>query len=772
MNLFVAEPDVPRDVSARRMPSPPPPPPVSEDEDAIDLRALIARIWGGRWIVAVCTAFALTVGALLATQIEPRFRATASVLFTGGESQIIELGDGVMARAGGPGSLQNEIEILESTNLMAQVVDALRLDRDPEFNPTLRPEEVSVASLAGSWIGSAKALVREALVALGVLSPPPPPPPPDPAAEAERLRRGIVARALGAVSLEPVRDSRVMRVTAVTDDPATSARLVNTLVREFVDGQLQARLDATKEATLWLSLRVAELREQVERSEAAVEAARARIAEETGQGVDVTRQQLQSLNGALSQARARRSAVASDLERLETELAGGGDLDTVPEIRASEVVQGLRARLAGLRAQDAGLAASVASSHPARARIIRRIAELQEAIRQEARRIAETMRNQLESARSSEAALVQEVRELERLAERQSVSDVELRQLQREAEANRALYENFLARLKETSEQQKLEEPEARVLSPAEPPLSAEMASRNRLLMRSGVVGVILGIGIIFLLERLNNTFRTAPEIEEATGLRVSGLLPALGRRVRRRSVVEHLSNKRTSSLSEAVRNLRTSIFLANVDDPPRSVMVTSSLPGEGKSTTSMLLALVSRQMGRSAIIVDCDLRRPSLTDLFENRVGSSGLVSVLEGETSLEDAVDVEPSTGLHALMARDAGARAASNAADLLSSRRFGELLDELERLYDLVILDTPPVLVVTDARIMASRADAVLYAVKWDATPRGAVLEGLKELRSVGAPLTGVVMTMINESKAAYYNYEGYRYYKGYYKKYHDT
>jgi capsular exopolysaccharide synthesis family protein len=183
-----------------------------------------------------------------------------------------------------------------------------------------------------------------------------------------------------------------------------------------------------------------------------------------------------------------------------------------------------------------------------------------------------------------------------------------------------------------------------------------------------------------------------------------------------------------------------------------------------------MLMAMTSRQMGKSAIIVDCDLRLPALAKLLETGDRSVGLLSVLEGTTKVEEAVFKDPDTGLDILMAHSSERQSKVNAADVLSSRKFEELIAELSKTYDLVILDTPPVLVVTDARIISKLADAVVYAVRWDNTPRGAVLEGLKELEAIRAPIAGLVMTLVNEDRASRYSYDGYSYYKGKYRDYY--
>jgi polysaccharide biosynthesis transport protein len=198
--------------------------------------------------------------------------------------------------------------------------------------------------------------------------------------------------------------------------------------------------------------------------------------------------------------------------------------------------------------------------------------------------------------------------------------------------------------------------------------------------------------------------------------------------------------------------------------------MFTSSVPREGKSTTATLVAMTSRQMGKSAIIVDCDLRLPALADLLGTKSEGPGMLSAIEGTATLEEAIHRDEESGLHVLMTKPSEPRSTVNAADILSSKRFDDMIEELKRTYDLVILDTPPTLAVADPRILSSHADVVVYVVRWDNTPRGAVMEGLKELRQIKAPVAGVVLSMLNETKASRYAYEGYSSYRGRYRNYY--
>jgi polysaccharide biosynthesis transport protein len=740
-----------------------------EDDDLIDLRAIFSRLWRGKWIIAICVLFAAAFGYLTATQYDPIYRASAKVMFDAPGREIIDIG-GAPAAPSTRDGLRDQIEVLRSTTLAAKVVEQLGLDRNPEFNPRLRPVAVSFTDRLREAV-AVPDWATEALRDLGLMDPPPPPrPEPDPVEVAELERRIVIQNVLRRLSIEPVPNSRVIEIAVFSGNPRTAADVANAFAEQYIVDQLDARLEATRAATDWLSGRVEELRDRVQIAEEAVESARAAQSFEAGQSLEITQQQLQALNATLSVARNETRTAEATFQRLNAALDDEAEYGSIPEFRTSPVIDRFRTQRTELLAQRAGLLGSVSEEHPAVQRVDTLLAQASQNMRDEAEQIVEAARLGWDSLRQEEADIQADVRALETLALEQSRDQVTIRQLEREAEASRILYQNFLARLQETSEQERLEEPDARILTRAEPPLAPQTQRQNRTMAVALIAGAVAGIGLIFLLDKLNNTFRSAPQLEQMTGETVLGVLPMVGRRVRRKTVLQRFREKPKSGLAEAVRSLRTSILFSNVDTPPKVVMFTSSVPREGKSTTATLVALTSRQMGRSAIIVDCDLRLPAIADLLGNTDDRPGLLSAIEGTVPLAEAIHRDEESGLHVLMTKPSEPRSTVNAADILSSRRFDDLIAELKATYDLVILDTPPTLAVADPRILSAHADVVVYVVRWDHTPRGAVLEGLKELRTINAPVAGVVLSLVNEAKAARYAYEGYSSYRGRYRNYY--
>ena len=270
------------------------------------------------------------------------------------------------------------------------------------------------------------------------------------------------------------------------------------------------------------------------------------------------------------------------------------------------------------------------------------------------------------------------------------------------------------------------------------------------------------GAGGVLLREVRNTGVRSANDLEALTGIVVMGQLPMIGTKSSR-EMIEYLSQKPNSRLAESFRNLRTSVMLSNLDRPPQIIMSTSSLPNEGKTTQSLALAQNFAGMGKSILLIECDIRRR----VFGSELGfrdEIGLLSVLSGEVMLADAVQRDPQLGAVDVLVGDSGT---SNPVDVFSSDTFRAFLTDARTVYDIIIIDTPPVLAVPDSRVIAQHADAILYAVKWNSTPRTAVREGMRLLETVNARISGLVLTQVDLKRMQRSGYGAYgQYGKGYY------
>ncbi|WP_338031163.1 GumC family protein [Chachezhania antarctica] len=527
-----------------------------------------------------------------------------------------------------------------------------------------------------------------------------------PELQARRQREGTISQLLGSLNIRVVPQSLVFQIIVETTDPRKSALIADTIAELYIRDQLDAKFSATEQATSWLSSRVADLQIQLEEAEEKVKLFRANtdlVSTEALQGLEV---QLKEIRDRIANVVAARDTAETRLAEMQAAADDGTESPDAEQAR-------LRLQLDVTRMND-------------------QVASL------------ESLRTQLENQ-----------------IDQQSSDLIELQQLTRESEANRLLYEYFLSRLKETSVQQGIQQADSRVLSEAVIP-GGPSAPNKPLIMAAGMfVGLLLGMGLVLWREAARDTFRSAGDLERISGRPAMGQIPLIPTR-KRKDAITYLRQKPTSAVAEAIRNLRTSVLLSNIDNPPKLIMVTSSLPGEGKTTVSIALAQNTASMGRKTLLIEGDVRRRIFGEYFDVPE-KKGLGSVLFESRSLAESVVQVPDHDFDVLL----GDKGQANPADLLSSNKFAALLQEARETYDQIVIDTPPVLVVPDARIVAQLADVVLFVVRWDKTLKAQVMAGLHEFDGVNRGVDGLVLNQINQRKMRSYGrtYGSYGAYGGY-------
>jgi polysaccharide biosynthesis transport protein len=681
--------------------------PAEVPDDEIDLGALFGTLWRGKWWIFLSTVIAILIGGYYAFVVAvPVYTADTVVVLESRQEQIVSLDSVMSGLSGDQATINTEVEVIRSRGLISKLVKGLDLTADPEFNATLRPEpRVSLGKLI--------ALVR------GAEDRPEP--------TEQQILDAAIDNVLKALSVSNVRQSYVFRIAAVTESAEKSAAITNRLAELYVREQLEIKFAATEEATSWLTGRVSELQIALENAESEVKVFSADtdlISPEALAGLNL---QIKDLRERQADAQAAAEAAGAQVLRMRA-ARDQGDYSAMELIAADRTLTRISAQV------ESG-------SEGAEQTFLNRY-ELLSLRRSQARSRSE---NQQATLRSS-------IETLETRIAAQSSDLVALQQLQREAEASRLIYEYFLGRLKETSVQQGIQQADSRVLSRAVVPRGATAPRKSMILALSATLGVFFAAGLILLREMRQNTIRTADELEKLSGLTVMGQIPNIPAR-RRRNVLKYLVEKPNSAAAEAVRNLRTSVLLSNVDKTPQIIMSTSSLPDEGKTTQSLALAQNFSGLGKKVLLIEGDIRRRVFGEYFH--IGDKpGLLAVLGGDVTLADAVEHNDDLGADILIAD----KTKINAVDVFSSQKFKTLMDELRGTYDVIIIDTPPVLVVPDARVIGQSVDAILYTVKWDSTTRNQVREGLRMFETVNLKVSGLVLGQIDAKGMKRYGYGG--------------
>ncbi|WP_164662006.1 polysaccharide biosynthesis tyrosine autokinase [Tropicibacter sp. Alg240-R139] len=686
-----------------------PPAAVAGSED-IDLSKIFRTLWRGKFFIAFCafimSAFGVYYAFVMAT---PTYTASSVVALESRQEQVVDLESVVSGLGGDQITINTEVEVLRSRGLLDKLAVQLDLVDDPEFNSTLQPP--SKFSL-GALIGYVTSFVATDT------SPPP-------SLSDRAILDSIIDVLLAKISVINVRQSYVFAITAQTEDPEKSALIANTLAELYILDQLETKFEATEQATTWLTDRVSHLQVELEQAEAAAKDFNASTDLVSPEDLAQQNRQIKELRDRLGEA--KETEVNARLRVKEIELAyDSQDLKQMAEAAADRTLTRIYTQIKDDPDAD-------------RTTFDARFQQVQERAELEQSRVS----NQISAL---EATIVDQ-REQIRL---QSIDLVELRQLEREAEASKLIYEYFLSRLKETSVQQGIQQADARILSQAVVPLGPSAPRKMIIVALSIIMGTFVGGSLVLLREFTQTTFRAAEDLESYTGYPVLGQIPAISAR-RRKNVLQYLVEKPTSAAAEAIRNMRTSVLLSNIDNPPQIIMSTSSIPGEGKTTQSLALSQNLSGLGKKVLLIEGDIRRRVFSEYFDIKE-RRGLISVLSGDRTLEETVAHEPTMNVDILI----GEKSATNAADLYSSTRFREFMNEVRKKYDYIIIDTPPVLAVPDARVIGQSVDAILYTVRWDKTTHRQVSEGLKSFETVNVKVTGLVLGQINVKGMKQYGY----------------
>lgn len=714
---------------------------VRDEDDEIDLLAVARTLWRGWPIILACAALAVVVGWYQANIASvPIYSATTTMMVTRDNDPRNTDATSAFFGYGGvnQSAMSTEMAIVTSRDVVGQLVDRLDLVNSPLYNPWLAPPPEPAGPVAEgvatvrSWIAAARGAVRQVLV--GLLGRP------DAEDEMdeepllfldpqEQERQDTISMLQGILSASFDDRSYLFFITATTVDPFESVRLANAMAEVYRDDNQQQKVAAAEASALWLSDRVAELRREIDERQADINARRAENALTTSDsGLTGFQTQLATAEG----------------RRFDTQRALNAAQETVARLTGAEAADATaRAEAAG-DAQLRTLARNIAAGDTAaQARFDLRYGQLQQQAESEAERLTAAL-----------AAVNAEIAALTDQIARTGEAAGDIQQMEQDLRSAQLLYDTFTTQLREVTLQLGSQKSDVRILSEAIG--AGQVAPRKaRIMALALVIGLMIGTGFVLLRELMHRGFRSATELEERTGIAVLGQIPRIPTRGRARQIA-WLVARPTSAVTEAVRNLRTSVLLSNVDRPPQVILTTSAVPGEGKTTVSIALAQNLAGLERRVLLIEGDLRRRTFGTYFPEAATRKGLLSLIAGDAALDDVVWRDPKLKLDVLM----GEKAQVNAADLLSSERFRDLMAQLREIYDHIVIDTPPVLAVPDARVIAPLADSVLFVVNWDRTSRGLVDDALKMLRTVNIPVSGLVLAQIDPKGMRRYGY-GYRY-----------
>jgi capsular exopolysaccharide synthesis family protein len=774
---------------------------VSEEEQ-FDLRrywsVIRRRLWG---ILGLAVSVSVLTFLILLSKT-PIYRATASMIVEPKEQKVVSVEELYGVDTKSIAYYYTQVEVLKSRAIARKVIEALNLASHPEFagkpQVTDTDEETGPVGPEGPRIpqgwdaagagepaedGEALAAASSLLDWRSWLPFGAPSPAASAAVEPDPVDR-VVDQFLARLNVSAIRNTQLVQVSFDAASPELAMRAANAVCEAYIDASFEARSEGVQTASKWLATRLEGLHQKLVESERRLQAylEAQNLVDLPGRGASGTSaggasgvaslsaSQLSDLNARYIDARKSRL----EAETLYSQIASLGgqvpdNIETMPAIYGDETVRDLKQREHEALTRVNELASRYGALHPERVTAETHLESVRAALKKQIASVAGRLKQQIAAAYANEHALAGQIdsikSELQGIARKESV----YRELQREVQSNRELYEMFFKRLKETSEAGDLQPSNARIMDAAILPRLPVRPNKRLGVTIAFVLSLLAGIGLAFLLDFLDKSFRSQDEVEQKLGLPLLGLVPLVTQK-QKRGVKEDVSKmfleEPRGNFAESVRTIRTGIMLSALDDPRMSILVTSSVPGEGKSSLCMSLAYALAQLNSRVLVVEADLRRPNLAKRCGLSAKMPGLSNLVAQTATLEECIHHYQAGNVDLMPA----GIIPPNPLELLSSHRFAEAMAGLESEYDAIILDAPPMQPVSDALALSRLVRSVIYVIQAEKTPVHLARSGIDRLRKVRAPLTGVVLSQLNmeKSRRGYSSYYYSDYYYGSYKQ----
>jgi exopolysaccharide transport family protein len=724
----------------------------------LDLKAIVGMVYRRFWLILAGFLTTFSIIAYITFTQTPVYTAQTVVQLDTQERNVIDLGAIFSGLGGTTSVIDTEVLVLGSKSLLTRVVEKQKLVEDPEFNPWLRPEKKGLLSPISGLVRSVTG-GEEAADPFDAL----------PEEQKLAVQKEVAVEILqGKVNVARIGTTYLITVDVTSESPETAARLADEIAEQYRVQQLEEKYEATRKATEWLSERVSGLREEVEEKERRVESYRAESGLLAAQGATLTEQQIAfmtSQRGALQIELDRARARAESLRR---QMASGAGADGITEVLGSQVISDLKAQRAVINRRVAELETKLGPQHPELISARNEAADIDAQIDAEVKRIANNIDNELRVAQSQINSIQGEIARSTGQLQGNNQALVRLRELERDADTSRQLLEEFLSRSKQTREQDALIAADANILSKASVPGSPSSPKTILNLLIGFVLGSIIGVGLALLTEMFDMKVSSTQDVERKLGATPIGSVPLIRTAnflgLSQTNPADYLVENPLSAFAESIRYLRAAIAFSDLDSETKTVAITSSLPDEGKTSLTLALGRMSAMSGSRTLVIDGDFRRRQLTEAAGLKP-EIGFVEHLFGAGQLSDAIVKDRKTMLDILPLSQNG----HTPHDVFGTRAFDDLLERLRSMYDLIFIDTGPLLLMAEARVVAGKADKTILVVRWRHSARSAARQSLTLLRNFKADVLGVTLNMVDLNRSRHHRDPGatYKAYQKYYQ-----
>ena len=661
---------------------------------------------------------------------------------------------------------KTQFELLKSEPLRARVIKSLNLENNSAFTA----QRFDPLGMVLGWIGRGFDYIRS------IFSPPPPSATGTPGSYELGVHPYLISLYSGYLTVQPVKNTRLVEVIFNTSDPKLSQDLANAHAIGFIQMILENRFTLTKEAKDFLGARLAELREKVQSAEIKLNRFRQQhgvVSFEKGENIAVDR--LVDLNKVLTKARADRIEAESLYQMTRNK-----NTDYLANVLSNPLIQQIKGSIANLEAEKGRLLSIFTPEHPRVQEINQQLIEARRGLRGEISNIVRGIESSYSAARAREDSLAKEAKTQQDAALSLKEVGVEYAVLNEEVVVNRGLYENVLKRLHETNVANDLAASNMQVVQRAARPNRPSSPNWQKNMITASLLGFMLAIGVALFLEYMDSTVNTPQNVWSAVSLTTLGVIPHLkslperyraglldrpsskyleapknskssGESVSRELI---MARDQLSLTAESYRTIRTALLLAKAEHPPKVILLTSPSPGEGKTLTTVNLGIALAQSGQSVAVIDADLRKGRCHKLV-NVSNDSGLANVLAGQIALRSALRQTTVTNFFVLPRGGLP----PNPADLLMSRKMQEVLNELRNSFDFVLIDSPPAIAVSDAAVLSAFCDGVLFVFHGQKTTAQAARQAVERMDGVNATLLGVILNGVDIRNPDYVDYRSY-------------
>lgn len=677
------------------------------------------------------TFLATLLAALVVFQMTPIYRGTAMLLIENAQSKVMTLNDLYEGQRDSMEAFNSQVQILKSRSVAEAVVRKLKLHE----HPAMMPEKQY------AWFASAPTGSKEEIE--------------------ESHFKSVVAQVKTNLSIEPVLRSQIVKISFDSKDKELTAEVANAVADFYIENDLESRSEMTQKANSWLTQRLEGLRAKLDKSEKALQLYREQenIIDSKGVVLSGKGKQFDEISSGLVSSRIRLAEAQSAYKQVKDykgqPLAA---LESIPAVLKDPTVQQMKQADSEASRRITEYKNRYAAAHP---KMIAAEAEQKSAHAALARAVDVAISGiirEYEMARATAGAMYDAQSQTKAEIQEITRKEFQLSVLQREVDSNKQLYETYLARAKETEVSANLQSTAGRLVDPAVVPATPLKPKKLMVIVVAAMLGLLGGVALVFVFDYLDNTLHSVTDVERRLGVDVLGAVQLLDKDAGKTfNPARAFLDDPNSPFSESVRSVRTAVLLSAIDEPHRVVAVTSTLPGEGKTTIAINLGFALGQM-KKVLIVDADIRRPAIGELIGDGLDQGpGLVELLAGEADFKQCVRVSSNPNVFVL---PAGKRF-SSPLELISSQKFGDKIKRLKDFFDVVIIDCPPLKPVSDSLVISQYANAVVFVVKCDATPHQLASAAIKRLHDIGAPLLGVVLNQVDSKKADRYGHYYYQY-----------